>query len=164
MEELERAKDRLLYAPCGADARQCLMFQVLGRRCGEADRRDGCSSAMYGIRIFFDALRECTRPERHSVGRVLERSGYRSRLLREPCIYTQQSEKCEGVAGVRGGDASDKCGPLNSTSFRVFFRFCICSGQVLSRSLAVPAETSAPKDPDHWTPQLTSTHILLRYK
>ena len=105
MEELERAKDRLLYAPCGADARQCLMFQVLGRRCGEADRRDGCSSAMYGIRIFFDALRECTRPERHSVGRVLERSGYRSRLLREPCIYTQQTEKCDGVAGVRGGDA-----------------------------------------------------------
>ena len=107
MEELERAKDGLLCAPCDTDARECLVFQVLGRRCGEDDRRDGCSSAMYGIRIFFDALRECTRPERHSVGRVLERSGYRSRLLREPCIYTQQSEKCEGVAGVRGGDASD---------------------------------------------------------
>ena len=88
MEELERAKDGLLCAPCDTDARECLVFQVLGRRCGEDDRRDGCSSAMYGIRIFFDALRECTRPERHSVGRVLERSGYRSRLLREPCIYS----------------------------------------------------------------------------
>ena len=58
MEELERAKDGLLCAPCDTDARECLMFQVLGRRCGEADRRDGCSSAMYGIRIFFDALQE----------------------------------------------------------------------------------------------------------
>ena len=90
MEELERAKDRLLYAPCGADARQCLMFQVLGRRRGEADRRDGCSSAAYGIRIFFQALQECTRPERHSVGRVLSAQDigilrrspkYQSRLL-----------------------------------------------------------------------------------
>ena len=75
MEELEHGEDRLLHTPCGADARQSLIFQVLSRRRGEDDRRVGCGSAVYGNCIFLRALQECTGPNSHFVGRVLSARG-----------------------------------------------------------------------------------------
>ena len=75
MEELERGEDRLLHTPCGADARQRLIFQVLGRWRGEDDRRVGCGSAVYGNCIFLRALQECTGLNSHFVGRVLSARG-----------------------------------------------------------------------------------------
>ena len=75
MEELEHGEDRLLHTPCGADARQSLIFQVLSRRRGEDDRRVGCGSAVYGNCIILRALQECTGLNSHFVGRVLSARG-----------------------------------------------------------------------------------------
>ena len=44
---IEHRAPRLLPARCELDARQCLEFQALGRRCGEDDPRVDGGSAMY---------------------------------------------------------------------------------------------------------------------
>ena len=122
MEELERAKDRLLHAPCGADAWQCLIFQVLGRRRGEDDRRGGCSSAVYGVRIFFQYLQECTGPESHSVGRVLSAQEYWSfaersvQNLVEGTLCALQGGLCSVQRGPSAACRGGLCSPLQGGS------------------------------------------------